>query len=77
MAREARCAKVLARQISLQSKENSDTSTKKSHCQPTYQLRKLTNKGAILIITWNFLLASVPHYQIVYVPTGLKISLIA
>ena len=77
MAREARCAKVLARQISLQSKENSDTSTKKSHCQPTYQLRKLTNKGAILIIIWNFLLASVPHYQIVYVPRGLKISLIA
>ena len=40
-------------------------------------MRKLTNKGAIFIIIWNFLLASVPYYLMEYVPRGLKVGLVA
>ena len=41
-------------------------------CKPTYQMRKLRNKGAILVLVWNFLLANVSHYLVVsvYKPAG-------
>ena len=36
-------------------------------CKPTYQMRKLRNKGAILVLVWNFLLVNVSHYLVVSV----------
>ena len=47
-------------------------------CKPTYQLRKLENKGAIIVIAWNFLAASVYSYLMAFtVPRGLEIITVA
>ena len=32
-------------------------------CKPKYQVRKLNNKGAIIVLTWNFLVTSVFYYM--------------
>ena len=32
-------------------------------CKPKYQPRKLKNKGAILVLVWNFLITSVFYYM--------------
>ena len=41
-------------------------------CKPTSQMRKLRNKGAILVLVWNYLLVNVSHYLVVsiYKPAG-------
>ena len=45
--------------------------------KPTYWIRKLKNKGAIVIFVWNFFLVSVFNYLSVFiVPYGLKITMI-
>ncbi len=31
-------------------------------CRPSYRIRRLKNKGALLILVWNFLVASVFYY---------------
>ena len=77
MARGSRHALVPTRQLSLCSEEDSCKATKISNCKPTYRWRKLTSKGAILIVIWNFLLVSVPYNVIAYVPRGWKVSFIA
>ena len=77
MARGSRHALVPRRQLSLHSEEDSAKATKTSQCKPTYRWRKLTSKGAILIVIWNFLLASVPYHVIAYVPRGWKVNLVA
>ena len=63
MARGLRHALAIVptRQLSLHSEEDSGKATKISNCKPTYRWRKLTSKGAILIVIWSFLLASVPY----------------
>ena len=38
-------------------------------CRPTYRIRKIKNKGAILILVWNFLVISVFYYLSIYHPT--------
>ncbi len=38
-------------------------------CRPTYQARKLKNKGALLILVWNCLVMSVFYYLTAYPPT--------
>ena len=35
-------------------------------CRPTYRIRKVKNKAAILILVWNFLVASVFYYLSMY-----------
>ena len=77
MARGSRHALVSTRQFSLCSEEDSCTATEISNYKPTYRRRKLTSKGAICIVIWNCLLASVPYHLKAYVPNGLKISFIA
>ena len=77
MSRGSRYALVPARQLSLNHEEDNATSTCISRCKPIFRFRRLTNKGAILIVIWNFLLASVPYYLRAYVPRGFRISLIA
>ena len=77
MAKGSRHALVSTRQLSLCSEEDSCTATEISNYKPTYRRRKLTSKGAICIVIWNCLLASVPYHLMEYVPNGLKISLIA
>ena len=44
-------------------------------CKPSYQIRKLKNKGAIMILIWNFLVVSVFNYLKVFVqiPGGASI----
>ena len=39
-------------------------------CRPTYRMWKLKNKGAILILVWNFLVISVFYYLSVFHTTG-------
>ena len=34
----------------------------KACCKPTYQIRKLKNKGAILVLIWNFLVMNLFYY---------------
>ena len=67
----------LMEQISLLSGPSSRKQSKIC-CEPTYQLRKLNNKGAIIVITWNFLAASVYSYLMTFVvPQGLLITTVA
>ena len=40
--------------------------TLKMCCRPTYRIRKLKNKGAILILIWNVLVISVFYYLSIY-----------
>jgi hypothetical protein len=48
------------------------------HCKPTYRIRKLKNKGAIVVLVWNFFIASVFNYLTTSVaPYGLQITVIA
>ncbi len=35
-------------------------------CRPSYRIRKLKNKGAILLLVWNYLVLSVFYYHTVY-----------
>ena len=42
--------------------------TLKLCCRPTYRIRKIKNKGAILILVWNFLVISVFYYLSIYHP---------
>ncbi len=59
----------------------SEPSTKQQHMiclKPTYQLRKLKNKGAIVVLTWNFFIISVFNYLMAFiVPYGLQIITVA
>ena len=50
-----------------------------SCCKPNYRMRKLRNKGAIIILMWNFLVMSVSHYIEVFghIPGGVRIGTIA
>ena len=79
MARKTKSTTASTGQMSLLSRQNSNSTKKKisSYSNPTYRMRKLTNKGAIFVIIWNFLLASVPYYLMEYVPRGLKVGLVA
>ena len=38
----------------------------KMYCKPTYRIRKLKNKGAILILVWNFFVISVFYYLSIF-----------
>ena len=40
----------------------------KMYCRPIYRIRKLKNKGAMLILVWNFLVISVFYYLSGYRP---------
>ena len=43
-----------------------------------YQIRKLNNKGAIIVLAWNFLAASVYNYFMALIePQGLEITMVA
>ena len=43
-----------------------------------YQKRKLNNKGAIIVLAWNFLAASVYNYfMALFEPQGLEITMVA
>ena len=33
-------------------------------CKPSFQLRKLRNKGAILVLVWNYLCISIPFFYL-------------
>ena len=44
-------------------------------CRPTYRIRKLKNKGAILILVWNFFVISVFYYLSIFHPTGDRYSI--
>ena len=56
-------------------------STKKQYiicCKPTYRMRKLRDKGAIIVLIWNFLVASVINFLVEsIVPKGLEITVVA
>ena len=46
------------------------------NCKPTYRVRKLKNKGAIIVFVWNFFIASVfNHLMAFVVPYGLEITM--
>ena len=46
--------------------------------KPTYRIRKLKNKGAIVILVWNLLIGSVFDYLTAFVASyGLKITTVA
>ena len=46
------------------------------NCKPTYRVRKLKNKGAIIVFVWNFFIASVfNHLMAFIVPYGLEITM--
>ena len=50
--------------------------TKRS--MPSYQIRKLNNKGAIIVLAWNILVTSVINYLIAFIePKGLEITMVA
>ena len=59
----------------------SELSTRKqnmTYCKPTYQIRKLKNKGAIMVLIWNFFIVVVFNYLIAFVvPYGLQITTVA
>ena len=48
-------------------------------CKPSYRIRNLKNKGAIMILVWNFLVVSVSDYLITFVqiPGGASIGTVA
>ena len=50
-----------------------------SRCNLSYQIRKLKNKGAIIILVWNFFMISASEYLIAYVkiPGGASIGTVA
>ena len=33
-------------------------------CKPSFQLRRLRNKGAILVLIWNYLCISIPFFYL-------------
>ena len=50
---------------------------RKINCKPMYRVRKLKNKGAIIVLVWNFLIASVfNHLTAFVVPYGLQITIV-
>ena len=59
----------------------SELSTKKQCiicCKPTYQMRKLKNKGAIVVLVWNFFVVSVFNYFMAFVvPYSLETTAVA
>ena len=47
-------------------------------CKPIYQMRKLQNTGAIVVVVWNFFVASVYNYLIAnIVPNSFKLTAVA
>ena len=61
-----------------------DNSHKEAHhelsrCNSSCQIRKLKNKGAIIILVWNFFMVSASEYLIAYVqiPGGASIGTVA
>ena len=55
-------------------------STKRQNesCNLTYRIRKLKNKGAIIVLVWNFFVVSVCNYlNALVVPLGLEIATVA
>ena len=45
---------------------------------PSYQIRKLNNKGAIIVLAWNILVTSVYNYLMASIePKGLEITVVA
>ena len=52
---------------------------KLSRCNLSYQIRKLKNKGAIIILVWNFFMISASEYLIAYVkiPGGASVGTVA
>ena len=65
------------------SRVTSEHSSHKEHaltcCSSSYQIRKIKNKGVILILMWNFFVVSASEYLIAYVaiPGGASIGTIA
>ena len=54
------------------------TKKTKTGCMSNYQIRKLNNKGAIIVLAWNFLAASVYNYFMASIePQGLEITMVA
>ena len=46
-------------------------------CKPKYRVRKLKNKGAIIVLVWNFFIASVFNQLTAFVvPHGLQIAIV-
>ena len=61
-------------QISLLSR----LSTKRQSDSTIYRIRKLKNKGAIIVLVWNFFVVSVFNYLIALItPEGLEITTVA
>ena len=64
-------------QISLLSRLS--TKRQNKSCNSTYEIRKLKNKGAIIVLIWNFFVVSVCNYLItaLIVPLGWEITTVA
>ena len=61
--------------VSLLSSEPTTVEQLKVFCKPTYQMRKLRNKGAILVLIWSYLVMSVFIYLYSYAKHGGKLRL--
>ena len=58
-------------------RQPSATKKTKTSCISNYQIRKLNNKGAIIVLAWNFLAASVYNYFMALIePKGLEITMV-
>ena len=71
-------AKEFSRVISEDS-SHQEAANKLSSCNSSCQIRKLKNKGAIIILVWNFFMISTSEYLIAYVriPGGASIVTVA
>ena len=54
----------LLRHVSLESSELTTKERLSICCKPSFQLRRLKNKGAILVLVWNYLCISVPFFYL-------------
>lgn len=56
------------------SEHNSHKEHVLTSCNSSYQIRKLKNKGAIIILVWNFFVVSASEYLIAYVQISVGAS---
>ena len=56
----------------LEAIDGSQVSIRKRICRPSFRLRKLSNRGALLVLVWNFLITSVFYYLSVFVGRNQK-----
>ena len=52
----------------------------KLHCKPTYRLRKVKNKGAILVIVWSYLITNICYFVLAsegYMGLFIKLGMVA